>query len=90
MELVGIILPPIIDLVNQFINNKQIRFLMAFSICAVFGVAVNWLSSQFIFATPMEAFQSLSSSILAVFGSSQVTYNLGYEDSKMQDTIRGK
>lgn len=90
MELVGILLPPIIDLVNQFVNNKQIRFLVAFIICALFGVGINWISSQFNFATPMEAFQSLSASILAVFGASQVTYNVGYEDSKMQDTIRGK
>lgn len=89
MELVGIILPPIIDLINQFVNNKQVRFLVAFGICALLGVGLNWLATQFLYANPMSAFQSISASILGVFGASQVTYNLGYEDSKIQDTIRG-
>lgn len=88
MEIVGLLLPPIIDLVNRFIKDKSLRFLAAFLICSLFGLGLNWLQTSFSFASPLEGFQSLSASILAVFGASQVSYNLGYEDSKIQDAIR--
>lgn len=90
MEIVGLLLPPIVDLINRFINDKSLRFLMAFFICAIFGAALNWIQTQFNFPTPLEASQSISASILGVFGASQISYQLGYGDSKMQDTIRGK
>lgn len=90
MEIIGLLMPPLVDLINRFINDKSVRFLVAFSLCALLGAGLNWLQTQFMFESPMHAFQEISASILAVFGSSQVSYNLGYEDSKMQDTIRGK
>ncbi len=90
MEIIGLVLPPIVDLINRFINDKSIRFLVAFFFCALFGIGLNWLQTDFTYVTRIDAFNSLSASILGVFGASQITYQLGYGDSKIQDTIRGK
>jgi hypothetical protein len=90
MELVGIILPPIIDLINQFVTNKQMRFLVAFAFCALVGAGLNWIATQFVFMSVQSGFQSIATSILVVFGASQLTYNLGYSNSKVQQTIRGE
>ena len=81
MEIVGLVLPPIVDLINRFINDKSVRFLVAFFFCAIFGVGLNWLQTQFNFPTPLEAFNSISGSILGVFGASQISYQLGYGES---------
>jgi len=86
MELIGIIFPPIIDLINRFVKDSAVRFLIAFIICTIVGVFLNWIETGFIYADRLLAFQSISGSILAVYGASQISYQF-YKDSSVQKTI---
>ncbi|QGH72336.1 MAG: hypothetical protein [Podoviridae sp. ctg2L5] len=86
MELIGIIFPPVIDLINRFVKDSAVRFLIAFIICAATGVFLNWIETGFVYADRLTTFQSISASILAVYGSSQISYQF-YKDSGVQKAI---
>lgn len=77
IELIGLILPPIIDLFNRKIENADIRFLFSFGFCAVIGLALNYFGNGNHFTDGNGVIQA----ILAVFGSSQVTFNGGWDKS---------
>lgn len=87
MEFIGILLPPIIDLVNRYIKDNAYRFLVAVLWCVLFGIALNWIETGFVFVDRVTAYQSLSKSILAVFGASQLSYTALYSGSRLQGLI---
>lgn len=91
LNLIGLILPPIIDLINkEFISNKT-RFWIAFSICAVLGVILTYVQTGFIgFQTNVELVEAIAINITSVFGMSQISYKAAYEDSKIQEAVRGE
>lgn len=90
MNLIGVLLPPLIDLVNKHFKDSTVKFWISVVICAVVGIGINWLQTAFKFMSSMEAADSIAASILATFGTAQLVYKAVYEDSKMQDTIRGE
>lgn len=84
LKLIGLVLPPVIDLINKHFEDSRVKFLISFIFCAVIGTG-----SHFIVNGGFVSLDSLSSDILSIFALSQVTYQLGYADSKIQKEIRG-
>lgn len=87
MELIGILLPLGIDLVNRKIKDSDVRFWVSVAICAVVGILINWLQTSFAFANPMAAFDSVSKSILAVFGLAQISYKAVWENAPIREGL---
>lgn len=90
MELIAFLLPPLIDLINRRVANSDARFWVSVLVCALVGAGINYIDTQFFFATPRMAFESLSESVLVVFGIAQLVYRGVYEGSSLEKTIQGK
>lgn len=94
LNLIGFLLPPLIDFVNKEIDNRDARFWTSVFICITFGLVVNFIESNG-FSTYNEMslvkfVEGLSLSAMAMFGIAQLTYRgIGYKDSNLQNTIRG-
>lgn len=82
LSLVGLILSPLIDLVNAWIPNEKLRFLAAFVVCGVAGVVVDFLTLGTL------TVEGTSERILSILGVNQVAYNLAYKNSPVQNKIR--
>ncbi len=91
MNLLGILLVPLIDLVNRKISDSDLRFWVSLLICSIVGVGINFVDNNgFHFQTLSLGFESISTSILSIFAVAQITYKAGYEDSDAQKFVRGK
>lgn len=89
IELIGILLPPLIDLINRKVGNSDARFWVSVLVCALFGVAINFVQGDgFHYATMLAGVEGVSKTILIVFGIAQLTYKGIYEDSQLQKGIR--
>ena len=80
-DIIGFILPPIIDLINTRVANTQIRFWISMAVCVVFAFAAN-----------IEEFASLDwNTILGkiglVFTESQIIYKVYWEKSTAREKI---
>lgn len=73
--LIGFVLPPVIDLVNRYIDNSQVRYLVAMLICLVVGALFHY----------QELLDGDWSMLLAkasiVFAEAQTIYRLYWKDS---------
>lgn len=78
--ILGAVLPPIIDLVNKHVPNSNLRFLIAL----LFSLVVGGLMAMFEFG-----WESVVNNAGLVFAASQTVYKLWYEQSNMQNRIRG-
>lgn len=87
MEFLALLLPVLIDLVNRKVADTDFRFWISVLICAVAGVGLNYLQTSFSFATPLEGFESLTQSIMVVFGLAQLSYKGFWENSKMRENL---
>lgn len=87
MELLGVLLPLIIDLVSRRVSNSDVRFWISVGICAVVGAFINWITTEFHFSNPQLAFDSISKSILSVFGIAQLSYKAIWENSDLRSTM---
>lgn len=74
-DLIGLVLPPVIDLVNHKISSSSLKLLISVAISLVIGALLN-LDKLNLNSAP-EVFKSG----LVVFGSAQVTYQLYWKDS---------
>jgi hypothetical protein len=90
MELISLLLPILTDLINRKINDSDGRFWISVAVGAVFGLFFNWLNTQFIFFTALEAFNSITASIMVTFGYMQLSYNGLYKNSRLQEIVRGE
>jgi apolipoprotein N-acyltransferase len=88
MEFLGLLLPPLIDLINRKIADSDARLWISVLICSLVGAGLNWLETQFIFATPMAAFDSITASILIVFGLAQLSFKAVWEKTSMHKELR--
>lgn len=84
MKIVALILPPIIDIINSKISNSQVRFLVAFLVCAIIGLIINYTNNLFKFNV-----NAIPDDILSVFAISQISYQVVYKDSGFQQVMRG-
>ena len=89
MELIGLLLPILIDLINRKINDSDLRFWVSVGICAIVGIFLNWIATSFSFTSAMEAFNSLTSSVMEVFGLAQLSYKALWENSKARGKVFG-
>lgn len=87
MELIGIFVPALVDTINTTIRNTHVKFWVAFMLCAVLGTAINGIETSFVYPSLPEAFESVTASIMVVFGLSQITYNAGYKNSEIRKTF---
>lgn len=82
-KIIGLILPPIIDIINSQVGDRRLRFLISFFFCAALGAGSHALrNGGFLGVEPV------ADDILWVFALSQVSYNLAYKDTTLQDMIR--
>lgn len=86
MELLGIILPAFIDVLNRKVSDSDKRFWISVVVCSMVGIFINYIDTSFAFENARVAFDSLSASVLATFGIAQISYKALWENS----TIRAK
>ena len=84
INLVGFLLPPLIDLINRRITDTDARFWVSVLVCSLVGILQELIKNGFTFTTV----DPFIVSILAMFGLAQLAYKGIYEDSRMQDAIR--
>lgn len=82
--LIGLVLPPVIDLLNNRVTNANLRFLISLAVCAIVGIVLN--------LSQLEArnYDELAKSISLVFASAQVTYQLYWQKSQLRSKMRGE
>lgn len=89
MELIGVLLPPLIDLINRKVAQSDARFWVSVVVCSLFGIVINFVQGDgFHYATMLAGVEAVSKTILIVFGIAQLVYKGAYEDSRLQKDIR--
>jgi hypothetical protein len=89
MELMGFLLPPLIDLINKKVNDSDARFWVSVFVCMLVGAGLNYVDTGFVFDTVRAGFDSLSGSFLIVFGAAQLVYGGIYSGSSLEKTMKG-
>lgn len=83
-ELVGLLLPPLIDLINTKVPNTNIRFIISLVICTVVGVVLNLQDLKY------HNTDDIVKSIAVVFTAAQLTYKLYWERSQVRAKMASK
>lgn len=78
MELVGLILPPVIDFINARIKNSQVRWLVSVVVCGLVGFVLNFDKVDL---------ADWAKSTSVVFLSAQTAYKLYWEKSQTRETM---
>jgi hypothetical protein len=86
MELIGLLLPPLIDLINRKILDEDVRFWISVGICVVFGIVIHMLQHGYNFSNQDEVVKS----ILTVFGLAQISFNGYWKKSTIRETMIDK
>jgi len=86
MKFIAIILPALIDTINRRITDSDARFWVSVLVCSIFGIGFELLENGFVYV----GYDPFVDSILLMFGIAQIVYKGIYEDSKIQNAIRGK
>ena len=81
LNLIGLLLPPVIDLINRKIKDSDLKFWVSVAFCVVVGAVLQVVSG----GGNAEAYFE---SIMAVFGLAQLSYMAVYQDSGVQTKIR--
>lgn len=79
IAIIGLLSPPVIDLVNKYVPNKHVRFVVALVISFVVGGALAYVQYG----------ESVLQNATLIFAAQQTVYKLMYEDSKLQTRVRG-
>lgn len=76
LELIGFLLPFLIGIIVRRITDKDVRLLIAITVCVIVGFFVAYIETQAFlgFILWKDIYMEISRSILAVFGASQFTY----------------
>lgn len=82
LSLVGFLLPPIIDLINNKITNKDIRFWMSVVVCAVVGTLVELVTTGGL------TIEGASTQIMLTFGMAQLTFNALWKGSSAEKELK--
>jgi hypothetical protein len=74
-NLIGLLLPPLIDMVNRRITDRDLRFWVSVIICAGVGVGMTAvLTSLWAGLTVQEAVEVTSINIMSIYGLAQLSY----------------
>lgn len=89
LALIGFLLPPLIDLINNRVSNSYGRFWLSVLVCSLVGAFIEWVM------VGMLTFEGVSTQILLTFGMAQLTYGALWKGSgadvelkKLQGTVR--
>lgn len=82
--MVGIILPPFIEILNKDIKRESERYLVAILVCVVCAIMIHW--EQLVSGNPAQA--ALVAGL--IFAESQTIFKLYFAKSKMRGTIQEK
>ena len=74
-DLIGLVLPPVIDLVNHKVSNSAVKVLITVVISLLVGVLLNLDKLN------LNNAGDILQAGLVVFGSAQITYQLYWKDS---------
>jgi hypothetical protein len=78
--ILGVFLPPVIDLVNKYIQNDKLRFLISVGFSILVGG---------IWSVVQNGWENVAKDVGLIFVTSQAVYKLWYEKSGLQEKIRG-
>ena len=81
-NLIGLVLPPIIDLINNKIADSKIRYWVSMFICFAVGLLLN--------LDKLSNWESLAGNIAIVFTTAQITYNTYWKKSELRETMKTK
>ena len=79
--IVGAVMPIVIDLVNKYINDSKIRYIISIVICLVIGVVFNLKS--------LSVADILASGGI-IFATAQSIYKIYYSQSELRAKIYGE
>ena len=77
--IIGAVLPPVIDLLNNKIPNGKVRYLVSVAVCLVIGAVVN--------LKQLTAGDILASAAI-VFAAAQTTYKTYWEKSDARKVLK--
>lgn len=80
-ELVGFLLPPVIDLVNRKVNNPTLRFWITLAISLIMGAIIRW--DEIGLGNP----EVVLASAAIIFTESQIVYKTYWKDSGIRRKI---
>lgn len=81
-NLIGILLPALIDSINSRIVESKARFWVSVAVCAVVAVIVEFLMQGHISGP-----EQVATDILAMFGVAQITYKAVWEKNPVRDSM---
>lgn len=81
-NLVGFVMPPVIDIVNRRIVNAKVRFLVSMCICVLLAVVMH--------AKELTSgnYAYLASTVGVIFTEAQVIYNLYWKESALRARVK--
>ena len=93
LNLIGIVLPLIVDLINTWawIKSSKARLAVSILVCTIFGLSVDFITHNgfagYHGLTLLEIANSLSESVLAMFGMAQLSYKFVWEKSEVRSDV---
>jgi high-affinity Fe2+/Pb2+ permease len=85
LELIGLLLPPFIDIINRRVKDSDVRFVISIVVCVLIGLLLNFVEN----GSHLGNQNAIATSILTVFGASQLTYKGIWENSKARAAMLG-
>lgn len=76
LALIGFLLPPLIDLINNYVPNKRARFWVSVIVCGIVGAGIEWVLTG-----GLLTFDGVSEQIMLTFGMAQLSYGALWENS---------
>ena len=64
------------------------RLVVSLVVCSIFGVFINFVNTGFHFKTALEAFNSISSSIMVAFGLAQLSFKAVWEKTEIHKDLK--
>lgn len=91
IELFGLLLPPLIDLINKKINLEYIRFWTSVIVCGIVGYVLCYIQTDGFdgFYKMTQYADSISKSIIMTFGLAQLSFGAYWKETKAHKALRG-
>jgi hypothetical protein len=84
LQLIGIIIPPLVEVINKDVKSQNERFLVTVVVCFLAAVFLKW--NDIVYGS----FADVLTSFGIVFTESQVVYKLYFRDSAIRYKIQEK
>ena len=78
LSFIGFILPPLIDVINRYIKNSDLRFWVSILVCLIIGSGVSLLLGEFTIDNALEQ-------ALIYIAQAQISYRLWSETGARKD-----